>query len=89
MRDLQKLYEVRFWPGRRHQSDKKEKEHNRASLKRIIDSTIFCGENEIPLRGHWATDGRKPFRKEERFSSVARVQIKLTQRSENAQEKLY
>ncbi|KAG8282052.1 SUMO1 sentrin specific peptidase 8 [Homalodisca vitripennis] len=52
---------------------------NRASLKRIIDSTIFCGENEILLRGHWATDdGRKPFRKEGRFSSVARVQIKLT-----------
>ncbi|KAG8291194.1 hypothetical protein J6590_066685 [Homalodisca vitripennis] len=57
--------------------------------QRIIDSTIFCGENEIPLRGHWATDGRKPFRKEGRFSSVARVQIKLTQRSENAPEKLY
>ncbi|KAG8256674.1 hypothetical protein J6590_063517 [Homalodisca vitripennis] len=58
--------------------DKKEKEQNRASLKRIIDTTIFCGENEIPLRGHWATDGRKPFRKGGQFSSVARVQIKLT-----------
>ncbi|KAG8249998.1 hypothetical protein J6590_005393 [Homalodisca vitripennis] len=58
--------------------DKKEKEQNRASFKPIIDSTIFCGENEIPLRGHWTIDGRKPFRKEGRFSSVARVQIKLT-----------
>ncbi|KAG8257775.1 hypothetical protein J6590_041843 [Homalodisca vitripennis] len=58
--------------------DKKEKEQNRASLKRIVDTTIFCGENEIPLRGHWATDGRNPFRKGGQFSSVARVQIKLT-----------
>ncbi|KAG8333053.1 hypothetical protein J6590_009507 [Homalodisca vitripennis] len=58
--------------------DKKQKEQNRASLKRIIDTTIFCGENEIPLRGHWATGGRKPFRKGGQFSSVARVQIKLT-----------
>ncbi|KAG8327874.1 hypothetical protein J6590_009678 [Homalodisca vitripennis] len=58
--------------------DKKEKEQNRASLKLIIDKTIFCGENEIPLRGYWATDGRKPFRKGGQFSSVARVQIKLT-----------
>ncbi|KAG8317759.1 hypothetical protein J6590_018155 [Homalodisca vitripennis] len=61
-----------------HSLDKKEKEQNRASLKRIIDTTIFCGENEILLRGHWATDGRKPFRKGGQFSSVARVQIKLT-----------
>ncbi|KAG8243561.1 hypothetical protein J6590_042988 [Homalodisca vitripennis] len=58
--------------------DKKEEEQNRASLKHISDTTIFCGENEIPLRGHWATDGRKPFRKGGQFSSVARVQIKLT-----------
>ncbi|KAG8297344.1 hypothetical protein J6590_037573 [Homalodisca vitripennis] len=60
--------------------DKKEKEQNRASLKCIMDTdtTIFCGENEIPLQGHWATDGRKPFRKGGQFSSVARVQIKLT-----------
>ncbi|KAG8313967.1 hypothetical protein J6590_103135 [Homalodisca vitripennis] len=58
--------------------DRKEKEQNRASLKRIIDTTIFCGENELPLQGRWATDGRKPFRKGGRFSSVARVQIKLT-----------
>ncbi|KAG8265492.1 hypothetical protein J6590_093387 [Homalodisca vitripennis] len=61
-----------------HSRDKKEEEQNRASLKCIIDTTIFCGENEIPLRGHWATDGRKPFRKGGQFSSVARVQIKLT-----------
>ncbi|KAG8336544.1 hypothetical protein J6590_042061 [Homalodisca vitripennis] len=59
-------------------TDKKEKEQNRASLKLIIDTTIFCGENEIPLRGHWATGGRIPFRKGGQFSSVARVQIKLT-----------
>ncbi|KAG8335067.1 hypothetical protein J6590_077421 [Homalodisca vitripennis] len=58
--------------------DKKEKEQNRASLKRIVDTSIFRGENEIPLRGHWANDGRKPFRKGGQFSSVARVQIKLT-----------
>ncbi|KAG8309703.1 hypothetical protein J6590_078498 [Homalodisca vitripennis] len=56
-----------------HSLDKKEEEQNRASLKRIIDTTIFCGENEIPLRGHWATEGRKPFRKGGQFSSVARV----------------
>ncbi|KAG8257481.1 hypothetical protein J6590_050213 [Homalodisca vitripennis] len=55
-----------------HSLDKKEEEQNRASLKCIIDTTIFCGENEIPLRGHWATDGRKPFRKGGQFSSVAR-----------------
>ncbi|KAG8312513.1 hypothetical protein J6590_023120 [Homalodisca vitripennis] len=60
-----------------HSLDKKE-EQNRASLKRIIDITIFCGENEIPVRGHWATEGRKPFRKGGQLSSVARVQIKLT-----------
>ncbi|KAG8287894.1 hypothetical protein J6590_027232 [Homalodisca vitripennis] len=59
-------------------TDKKEKEQNRASLKDIIDTTIFCGENEIPLREHWATGDRKPFRKGGQFSSVARVQIKLT-----------
>ncbi|KAG8256328.1 hypothetical protein J6590_070938 [Homalodisca vitripennis] len=58
--------------------DKKEKEQNRASLKRIIDTTIFCGENEIPLRGHWATDGRKPFRKGGQFSSVARTKVMTT-----------
>ncbi|KAG8302934.1 hypothetical protein J6590_020688 [Homalodisca vitripennis] len=63
--------------------DKKEKEHNRASLKRIIDTTIFCGENEIPLQGHWATDGRKPFTKGGQFSSVARVQVKLTKLNKN------
>ncbi|KAG8257698.1 hypothetical protein J6590_043979 [Homalodisca vitripennis] len=61
-----------------HSLYKKEEQQNRASLKRIIDTIIFCGENEIPLRGHWATDGRKPFRKGGQFSSVARVQIKLT-----------
>ncbi|KAG8335781.1 hypothetical protein J6590_059998 [Homalodisca vitripennis] len=61
-----------------HSLYKKEEEQNRASLRRIIDTIIFCGENEIPLRGHWATDGRKPFRKGGQFSSVARVQIKLT-----------
>ncbi|KAG8287764.1 hypothetical protein J6590_030326 [Homalodisca vitripennis] len=59
-------------------TDKKEKEQNRASLKLIIDTTIFCGENEIPLRGHRATSGRKPFRKGGQFSSVARVQMNLT-----------
>ncbi|KAG8296962.1 hypothetical protein J6590_045804 [Homalodisca vitripennis] len=31
-----------------HSRDKKEEEQNRASLKCIIDTTIFCGENEIP-----------------------------------------
>ncbi|KAG8290331.1 hypothetical protein J6590_084687 [Homalodisca vitripennis] len=62
-------------PSRRHQSevdslDKKEKEQNRASLKRIIDTTIFCGENETPLRGHWATDGRNPLEKEGKFRAL-------------------
>ncbi|KAG8244744.1 hypothetical protein J6590_015282 [Homalodisca vitripennis] len=50
--------------------DKKEKEQNRASLKHIIDTTIFCGKNEIPLRGHWATDGRNPLEKEGNFRAL-------------------
>lgn len=30
----------------------KERTENRAMLKPIIESIIFCGENELALRGH-------------------------------------
>ncbi|KAG8297864.1 hypothetical protein J6590_027023 [Homalodisca vitripennis] len=46
--------------------------------RRIIDTTIFCGENEIPLRGHWATDGRKPFRKGGNFQALLGYRSKLS-----------
>lgn len=54
---------------------KKEREQNRAALKPIIDTIVFCGENELPLRGHRDSGPvtlDKPIEKEGKFRALLR-----------------
>lgn len=53
----------------------KEKEENRKALKPIIETIIFCGENELPLRGSIDSGPvtlEKPVQKDGKFRAILR-----------------
>ncbi|XP_042303461.1 52 kDa repressor of the inhibitor of the protein kinase-like [Sceloporus undulatus] len=54
---------------------KREKEENRAALLPVIETVIFCGENELPLRGDSDSGPlslEKPLNKDGKFRALIR-----------------
>lgn len=54
---------------------RKEKERNRAALKPVIETVIFCGEQELPLRGDKDSGPltlEKPINKDGKFRALLR-----------------
>lgn len=54
---------------------RKEKERNRSALKPIVETIIFCGEQELPLRGDKDSGPltlEKPFSKDGKFRALLR-----------------
>ena len=61
-------------------SREQECQRNRAAIKPIIDTIIFCGENELPLRGD--TDSgpltmEKPRKKDGNFRALLRFRADI------------
>lgn len=65
---------------------KKEREQNRAALKPLIDTVVYCGENELPLRGHRDSGSvtlEKPEDKEGKFRALIRFKASTDKNLQN------